>query len=139
MKNVLRIATLALLVGLFACSIVPAEQPQRADVPEDQIWNLADVYPSDKAWEGAKEKLAGRIDEISQFEGRLAESPETLLRCLELSGELDKELTRLYCYASMKSDEGQAHTTACPLLGLSPSISPLKSNVVHSLQRIITN
>ncbi|NLE36767.1 MAG: oligoendopeptidase F family protein, partial [Pirellulaceae bacterium] len=100
----IRLALLSILV-LLVPAAADAELRQRADVPVEHTWNLSDIYPSDEAWAEAKDRLAARFDEILAFKGKLAESPEQLLECLTLDSEISKELTRLYCYAAMKSDE----------------------------------
>ena len=98
---------LALLLALaMACppEALPQTRDRAAVAPED-TWKLEDIYPSDAAWVEAKERLAGRLDEVLAFKGALAGSPEKLLACLELNSQIDKELSRLGCYASMKSDQ----------------------------------
>ncbi len=81
-----------------------AQTRDRASVPERYTWQLEDIYPSDEAWAAAKDRIAERFDEILAFDGKLTDSPSQLLACMELNVEIDKELSRLYCYASMKSD-----------------------------------
>ncbi len=95
---------LLLLVVVIGSPAALAQTRDRADVPEKHTWNLKDIYPSDDAWDIARKDLAGRVDKISAFKGTLAGSPNKLLDCLKLHSEVDKQLTRLYCYASMKSD-----------------------------------
>jgi oligoendopeptidase F len=46
-----------------------------------------------------------RLPSVERFRGTLADSGATLLACLELVGTLGKEYSRLYCYASMLSDQ----------------------------------
>ncbi len=81
-----------------------AQTRDRASVPQQYTWQLEDIYPSDEAWATAKDRIAERFDEILAFEGQLTDSPNRLLACMELNVHIDKELSRLYCYASMKSD-----------------------------------
>ena len=80
------------------------KERERARIPDQYKWDLTDICPSDEAWAEAKRKLTADLTGISAFSGRLAESPEQLLRCLHLLDSLRKECTRLACYASMKSD-----------------------------------
>jgi oligoendopeptidase F len=80
------------------------KERERARIPEQYKWDLNDVCPSDDAWAEAKRTLTAGLSGISDFGGKLAESPEQLLRCLTLLNTLRKECTRLACYASMKSD-----------------------------------
>jgi oligoendopeptidase F len=84
---------------------INAQTRERSEIPEQYKWNLGDIYATDDAWTAAKDALAARFDEITAFEGRLTESPQRLLACLKLNSEIDQELSKLYSYASMKSDQ----------------------------------
>ncbi len=77
----------------------------RAKIPDQYKWNLADIYPSDDAWQTAKEQAIAKIPPIEQFKGTLGTSAQKLLACLDLSSDLTMELNRLYSYASMNSDQ----------------------------------
>jgi oligoendopeptidase F len=77
---------------------------ERTRIPEKYKWELSEVFQSDEAWAETKLELIGRFPGLSAFQGKLSESPEKLLQCLELANQLRKECTRLACYASMKSD-----------------------------------
>jgi len=79
-------------------------------LPED-TWCLEDLYPSDEAWKRAKDELTGRLDEILQYRGTLAESASRTLACLQLNSQIGKGLGRLHSYASMKSDENTRNAT----------------------------
>lgn len=100
---------LAIAVLLILPFVLPAEAPgqarDRAEVAVEDMWNLTDIYPSDEAWSKAKDEVAGQFDEILAFKGHLTESPAQLLACLTLDSRISKELTRLFCYAGMKSDQ----------------------------------
>jgi oligoendopeptidase F len=80
------------------------KERDRARIPQNYQWNLADVYPDRDAWRVAKETLVSGFPEINQFRGKLAESAQTLCRCLVTLSRIEKEQTRLMCYASMSSD-----------------------------------
>jgi oligoendopeptidase F len=92
-----------------------AQTRERSEVPEPYLWKLEDIYPSDQVWEQAKEKTMAMFDQVDTFKGKLASDPKQLLACLELTSQIDKELSRLYCYASMKSDQD---TSASKYLGM---------------------
>src|SRR6202166_1914046 len=92
---------------LFAVS-TPVSQAQERDrnkVPDEYKWDLTAIYPSDQAWRAAKEKLASELPTLRQFQGTLASSASRLADALEAQSDFDKELTRLFVYASMRSDE----------------------------------
>ena len=76
----------------------------RSRIPDQHKWNLADIYESDDAWRKAKEKLIAGLPSIERFRGKLTQSPQVMLECLDLLTRLSKEFARLHCYASMKSD-----------------------------------
>jgi oligoendopeptidase F len=81
------------------------EERQRADVPERYRWNLADIYPSLDAWRAAKDKVSADISRLAAFQGRLGSSAATLADALDTMYAIDKELSRVYVYASMLADE----------------------------------
>ncbi len=82
-----------------------AQSRERADIEEKYKWNLADLYPDDKAWETAKADLAQKIDDVVAKKGTLANSSADLLNGLNLVFALQKEYGRLSGYAGKKFDE----------------------------------
>ena len=111
--NPLRDVTVCILgLSLAASSASLSQQRDRSKIPESYQWNLADLFPTDDAWEKAKESFSGKIGApgkeggvMEPFRGKLSESPQTLLACLEMSADLAKEYSRLSAYASMASDQ----------------------------------
>src|SRR4026207_947768 len=85
--------------------LVTAQDRDRAKVADAYKWNLTDVYPSQAAWREQKETITAESPRLNAFRGRLGSSPGVLADALELMSRLDKELSRLYVYASMLSDE----------------------------------
>ena len=95
---------------IFAASAVvtfnvAAQERDRSKIADKYKWNLADIYPTDAAWRAAKDKVAAEIPKLSQFRGKLTSSPAVLADALDLQYALDKELSRLYVYASMLADQ----------------------------------
>ncbi len=80
------------------------KERDRARVPDHCKWDLNDICRGDEAWAEAKRKLTANLSSISTFSGNLSKSPDQLLSCLQLLDSLQKECTRLACYASMMSD-----------------------------------
>lgn len=95
------------VVGLSvaAGSGSPSQERDRSKIPDKHKWNLADMYPSDDAWKTEKERVIKEIPKIEQFKGKLGTASSQLLGCLDFSSSLSKELSRLYAYASMSSDQ----------------------------------
>jgi oligoendopeptidase F len=105
MNKVLNIVATLITVFAFTQVKVSAQTRERSEVPEKYKWKLEDLYPSDQAWNEAKQNLVAQFDEITQYQGKLGSSPSKLLACLEFDGKVSKEFGRLYSYAHMKSDE----------------------------------
>lgn len=79
--------------------------PERGEIPEADRWDLAPLYADDAAWENAFASLQQHYPGISQFRGRLAESPATLRAALEFEKSIDQPLERLSTYASLRVSE----------------------------------
>ena len=97
------VAVMAAVMGMSVLTI--GQERDRAKVPQNLTWNLADIYPSEAAWRKQKESITAEIPKLAQYRGKLASSPQTLAEALELMSRLDKELSRLYVYASMLADQ----------------------------------
>jgi oligoendopeptidase F len=85
--------------------LIAAQERDRTKVAEQYTWNLADIYPDLQAWRAEKARITAEVPVIRTFAGRLAESPATLADALDARARLEKELSRLYVYASMLADE----------------------------------
>ena len=94
----------AMTMIMFSSSVPAAETKSRDEIDPKYKWNLTDLYENDEAWEQTLDKLDKEKDKIVNFKGKLGDSAGDLLACLEFVSGLDKELTRLYIYASMASD-----------------------------------
>jgi len=95
-------------MNLYTVSVFKPERSQLRKIKQisDKFkWDLTDIYASDKEWEKEKQKWSSRIKEITQYKGKLSSSAEFLLKCVEFQSHMQKEFSRLYSYASMKSDE----------------------------------
>jgi oligoendopeptidase F len=102
----LPINLLLLTLALLSSTTLHAQtERDRAKIPEKYKWNLTDLYPSDDAWRQAKEQAAARLPELAKFKGTLAGSPQQLAGVLDLENSIDKDLSRLFVYASLGSDQ----------------------------------
>lgn len=79
----------------------------RADIPVEYTWNLADIYQDWEAWEADRARFETRIDEYAALKGTLSHGPEPLLTALRLSDDLGKLAHTVYYFASLKYDEDQ--------------------------------
>ena len=79
--------------------------PKRSEVPVEFTWNLKDIFKDDKAFEAALENAKAYPEKVGAFCGRLGESAETMLEFFKLQDEITIEISKIYGYASLKSDE----------------------------------
>ncbi|MEQ1574008.1 MAG: oligoendopeptidase F [Vicinamibacterales bacterium] len=97
----------------------------RMAVADRYKWNLADIYPSDAAWRAEKERVTAGLPTLRAFEGKLGSSPQALADALEQASRLDKELSRLFVYASMLADQD---TRAAGPQGMQQEMQQLYAN-----------
>ncbi|MBK9243026.1 MAG: oligoendopeptidase F [Acidobacteria bacterium] len=79
----------------------------RADIPVEYTWNLADIYPDWQAWEADRGQLELKIDEYAALKGTLGQGPEQLLTAFRQSDALGKLAHTVYYFPSLKYDEDQ--------------------------------
>ncbi|WP_254766818.1 oligoendopeptidase F [Salinilacihabitans rarus] len=79
--------------------------PERSEVDREYTWDLESIYASDEDWEAAYEATAERVDDLAAYEGRTVEDAATLLAVLELRDDLMREVSTVFAYARMRSDE----------------------------------
>ncbi len=82
-----------------------AQERDREKIPGKYKWNLDDIYPSEAAWRAAKDKVGAEVPKLGQFQGTLTSSAATLADALEMESALDKDVSRLYVYASLSADQ----------------------------------
>lgn len=99
-----------------------AERLTRAEVPLEQTWNLSDLFPSDEAWAKGLDSVIAAIPGVTQFKGRLGESPATLLACLNAWEALQKQVTRVSTYASLRQSEDGTNQANQGLMGRSAAM-----------------
>jgi oligoendopeptidase F len=81
------------------------EERNRANIPEQDKWNLTDLYPDEAAWRARRAEIAAELAGLRGYAGRLGSSAIVLAAALESKSHLEKELTRLYVYAGMLADQ----------------------------------
>jgi len=100
-----RLALVLATLAVAACLVTPAPAEERANVPEQYKWKTEDLYASEDAWTRAKDDIAARIPKLADFQGKLGESAAGFYTALSTITDVEKDLTRLGVYASMRSDE----------------------------------
>ena len=82
-----------------------SQERDRAKLPEKYKWRLTDIYPSEDAWRAAKEKVKSDIPSVEQYRGKVTSSATTLADALDKMYALDKEVSRLFTYTTLLSDQ----------------------------------
>lgn len=78
---------------------------KRVEIPVSDTWNLADILPSETAWEDLFRETEQAIAGYKKYEGHLADSGEMLFSCLKFDEEVSLKIETLFVYGKQKSDE----------------------------------
>jgi oligoendopeptidase F len=97
------------LAALAAAAALASAAAFAQERPEDRA-NLADLYPDTQAWNADAAKIEAQLQEYAQCKGKLGESAQRLLQCLELQSDFSKRFSRMGVYAG----ELLAHDTGVP-------------------------
>jgi len=103
--------------------------PERGEIDEQHKWQLDSIFDSDDVWAEQFETVSGRIEELAAYEGRVTESPETLLELLQLREELMREVAQLSVYANLRSSEDTRNQEYQALSGKAEALSSEASSV----------
>jgi oligoendopeptidase F len=73
----------------------------RSEIEHRYKWNAPSVFSSDEAWQRAFDDLVASLDTFRQFQGRLADSPETLVEAMSQCQDLIRRAGQVVVYATM--------------------------------------
>lgn len=104
--------------------------PKRDEVPEEQTWNLADLFATKEDFESALSDFPETAKSLRRYQGRLGEGAETALACLNsYLGVLERQ-GRLYSYAfnrysadGLSAENRDAHSRAISMITLAAAES----------------
>ena len=99
-----KLISMAIAASLLLPSAVFAND-EPATVEPKYTWDLTELYATNDAWQQARQHLLGSLKTIEAKKGTLSKSPKHLLAALDLIYTTDKEMGRIYSYASMMADE----------------------------------
>lgn len=78
---------------------------KRDEIPVCDTWNLADILPSEAAWEKLFHETEQELSGYKEFEGHLADSAKMLFSCLKFDEDVSLKIETLFVYGKQKSDE----------------------------------
>ncbi len=93
---------LATLLSFGLACAAPAPTPAS---PSDGMWDLSDLYPTPAAWDAEQASVLKDINGVAQFKGTLGRDAASLRKALEAISLLNKRISRLAVYSSLKGDE----------------------------------
>jgi len=100
-----RALVLTILVTLLFAAFGVPSATERSDVPDRYKWKISDIFPTEAAWQKAKEDVAARVPEVAVYQGRLGESASVLYEALSTLMDVRLDLDRVSTYANMLRDE----------------------------------
>jgi oligopeptidase F. Metallo peptidase. MEROPS family M03B len=79
--------------------------PERSEIETEYTWDLSGIYTDAAEWESAYESVQEQLTDLEAYEGRVTESPSTLLELLERREEVFRTLATVSTYANLRSAE----------------------------------
>ena len=76
-----------------------------ASTANHTMWDLSDLYATPKAWDESYARTKAAADKLGSYKGTLGKSAADLAKALVAISDLNREVTRLYTYASLASDQ----------------------------------
>jgi len=68
-------------------------------------WDLTELYATPQAWSDAYQRSRTTISTLDRYKGTLGTSADTMLKALASISDTRKEVSRLFVYAALRSDE----------------------------------
>ena len=78
---------------------------QRCEIPEEDKWAVADIYPSDEAWEEDLAKIEGEQAQLVSYAGHLGDNAQKLYEFLSHTERVDVLVGKLAGYCMRRADE----------------------------------
>ena len=114
--------------------------PTRADIPDSDKWDLTHLFSNVGKWNEDVEWITRTYPRITEWKGRVAESPQTLAKVLEFEKELDLKIERVYHFASLQLAEDSAKNDYLSRIGqlqnLMTKLAEASAFVVPQIQAI---
>ncbi len=112
-SGLVRLLSLFLLGAPFAVAqparaaeaAAPAAGAPIASISDHTMWDLADLYPTPKAWDESYARTKAAADKLVSYKGTLGKSAAALASALVAISDVNREASRLATYASLASDQ----------------------------------
>jgi oligoendopeptidase F len=74
------------------------------------VWDLSEIYPSDEAWNTARDEVLNELELIEARRDTLGDSADALYGALALVSDVTRKAARVSAYATLKADEDLRET-----------------------------
>ena len=89
----------------MATAIQQTNYETRQEIPPRHKWDLSPIFPSLEEWEASRDEIKKSISKVEKFRGDVMTSATKLADTLTFLTDLEENLRKLSCYASLSSDE----------------------------------
>jgi oligoendopeptidase F len=83
----------------------PRQIHARSEILEADTWDLTLLFETEVEYRTSFAELNDRYSKIAEFKGKLSESADTLLACLEYESRIDQIAERLHHYTDLRNAE----------------------------------
>jgi oligoendopeptidase F len=111
-----------------------SQVPERSELPTEDTWDLTSIYEDDEAWAAAYDAVTDRVDDLREYEGRVTESPGTLLEFLDRRESILREVSTVSSYASLRSAEDTRNQEYQAMQAKAKSLSSAASSATSFLE-----
>ena len=94
----------------------------RNDVPENEKWNLEDIYSDLTKWENDLQLVEKMAEKLKQFDGAIQDG-KSLYQYLKQREELSYTFNHVYAYSMLRVDEDTREASSQSLLDRAKSLS----------------
>src|SRR5438045_5480349 len=112
----------------------------RADIPDSDKWDLTHLFSDVGKWNEDVEWITRTYPRITEWKGRVGESPQRLAKVLEFEKQLDLKVERVYHFASLQLAEDSANNDYLLRIGqlqnLMTNLAEASAFVVPEIQAV---
>lgn len=96
--------------------------PKRSEVPPEETWNLASMFPSIDDWNEALRSVESEITKIKVYQGKLGESPQILLNYFKEAESITRLAMKVMVYAALDASTDVSASDAVARAGQGRSL-----------------